>query len=125
MNSDGASLAGLAVIAVLGLIYLGVIVFTIITLWKVFAKAGEPGWACLVPFYNGVVMCKVGGKPGWWFVLLLLPVVNIVVSILVSLGVAERFGKGGGFGVGLILLPFIFYPILAFGSSQYIGPKGV
>ena len=100
-------------------IQLAIVVFYIVTMWKIFAKAGKPGWACLIPIYNFFVMLDIAGKPAWWFLLLLSPFVNIVVGILVLASLAANFGKGGGFVAGLIFLPIIFYPILAFGSAQY------
>lgn len=100
-------------------IELALVVFMIATLWKIFAKAGKPGWACLIPIYNLIVMLEIAGKPVWWFLLFFIPVVNLVIMILVLAGLATNFGKGGGFVVGLILLPIIFYPILAFGGAQY------
>ncbi|MDP3772691.1 MAG: DUF5684 domain-containing protein [Gemmatimonadales bacterium] len=101
------------------LVWLAVIVVVIAGVWKTFEKAGKPGWACLVPIYNAWVVLAIAGKPGWWLLLLLIPVVNLIVGILVSIAVAERFGKGTGFGVGLALLGFIFFPILGFGDAQY------
>ena len=98
-------------------------IFMIAAFWKVFSKAGEPGWAALVPFYNAIVWLKISGKPLWWLILLFIPVANFIVAILASLGLAERFGKSGGFGIGLAFLPFIFFPILGFGSATYVGPK--
>jgi hypothetical protein len=106
----------------LGLIYLAIVVLMIASQWKVFTKAGQPGWASIVPFYNIYVLLQVGGKPGWWLVLFLVPVVNLVVGILTLLAVAKTFGKGGGFVVGLILLPIVFWPILAFDGSTYTRP---
>ena len=100
-------------------IQLAIVVFCIVTMWKIFAKAGKPGWACLIPIYNLIVMLDIAGKPAWWFLLFLIPFVNIVVGILVLVSLAANFGKGGGFVAGLIFLPIIFYPILAFGSAQY------
>lgn len=91
----------------------------IAAMWKVFAKAGEPGWAAIVPIYNTIVLLKVAGKPLWWLLLLFLPVVNFFVLIAVCVSLANNFGKGAGFGVGLALLPVIFYPMLGFGSSTY------
>jgi hypothetical protein len=91
----------------------------IVSLWKVFAKAGEPGWAAIVPIYNVVVLVKISGKPLWWLVLFFIPCVNIIASFVVYVALAERFGKGTGFGIGLWLLGFIFLPILAFGDAQY------
>ena len=105
-----------------GLIVMGIIgIFFIAVMWKVFTKAGEPGWAALVPIYNLVVLLKIAGKPAWWLVLFLIPLVSLVASILVAIGVAERFGKGTGFGLGLAFLGPIFYPVLAFGSAEYRG----
>lgn len=95
------------------------IIFPAVCSWKIFAKAGKPGWAAIVPIYNLFVLLEIIGKPLWWIILMLIPLVNIVVSFLVYLALAGKFGKGGGFGVGLVFLPFIFFPILAFDSSTY------
>jgi hypothetical protein len=104
------------------LFYLAIIVVVIAGMWKVFTKAGQPGWAAIVPIYNIVILLKIVGRPVWWLVLLLIPFVNFVILILVSIDVAKSFGKGPGFGIGLWLLSFIFYPILGFGDAQYVGP---
>lgn len=96
-----------------------VMLFMLSTMWALFSKAGWPGWTSLVPIYNAYVMLKIAGKPGWWMVLMMIPVVNFIVAVLVPMGVAQRFGKGGGFGLGLFLLPWLFYPIIAFGSATY------
>jgi len=101
------------------LISVGVTVFWIAAVWKVYTKAGEPGWASIIPIYNAYVFLKIGGKPGWWLVLMLIPFVNLIVAVVASVAVAERFGKSQGFGVGIALLGFIFYPILGFGGSKY------
>ncbi len=100
---------------------LGVWVFIIASLWKVFTKAGQPGWACLIPIYNIFIMCKIAGKPGWWLLLMLIPLVNFIIAIILCIAIAERFGKGAGFGVGLALLGVVFFPILAFGDAKYLG----
>ena len=108
--------------AVLILIYLAVIVLMVASLWKIFTKAGKPGWACIVPIYNILVILEIAGKPAWWIVLwLLVPVANIIVPIIAWVEVAKRFGKSTGFAVGLILLPIIFMPILGLGSAVYCG----
>jgi hypothetical protein len=112
------ALFGLILLAV----YLAVIVAVIASFWRVFTKAGQPGWAAIIPIYNLYILCKVAGKPGWWLLLMLIPFVNLIIILLVSLAVAENFGKGAGFGVGLMFLGFIFYPILAFGEATYNGP---
>ena len=98
-------------------------VLVIAGMWAAFSKAGQPGWAALIPFYNIYVWLKVAGRPGWWLILLLIPIVNFVISIIVSLDVAKSFGKSGVFGFfGLWLFGFIGYPMLGFGSAQYRGP---
>ena len=106
---------------IIGLIYLAIIVLMIAGMWKVFAKAGEPGWAAIVPIYNMVVLIKIAGRPLWWIILLILPFVSLIFFIIVSLDLAKKFGKGAGYAVGLIFLPFIFYPMLGFGDAQYLG----
>ncbi|MDX9868782.1 MAG: DUF5684 domain-containing protein [Kiritimatiellia bacterium] len=93
----------------------------LVSMWRVFTKAGQPGWAILIPIYNTYVMLKIAGKPGWWLLLMLVPVVNLIVTILMLAGIAQNFGKGGGYVLGLIFLPFLFYPMLAFGDAQYCG----
>src|ERR1700747_670255 len=90
-------------------------------LWKVFAKAGQRGWAAIIPIVNTYFLCKVAGRPGWWVILMFIPLVNFVIWIIISIDVAKNFGKGTGFGVGVAFLSFIFVPILAFGSAQYQG----
>src|SRR5438309_957163 len=94
-------------------------VLVIAGLWKVFTKAGQPGWAAIIPLVNFYFLCKVAGRPGWWLLLLLIcfPIFYIIICI----DVAKRFGKGVGFAIGLIFLGFIFFPILGFGSAQYQG----
>lgn len=105
------------------LIGLAAVVFLIVSMWKVFTKAGEPGWASIIPIYNTIVFLKISGKPIWWIILLLIPIVNLIIALLACLGLAKNFGKGGGFGVGLLLLGFIFMPILAFGDARFVGQK--
>ncbi|MBD0324805.1 MAG: signal peptidase I [Pyrinomonadaceae bacterium] len=103
------------------LLYLAVVVLVIAGFWKVFEKAGQPGWASIVPIYNVIVLLRIAGKPWWWLLLLFIPLVNFVVAIMIAIEVAGNFGKGVGFGLGLAFLGFIFYPILGFGSAQYMG----
>jgi hypothetical protein len=92
-------------------------VFYLAATWRLYNKAGEPGWAAIIPIYQLVVFYRVGGKPGWWFLLYLIPIVDIIVLWLASVGIAKRFGKGVLFGAGIFFLPFIFVPVLAFGGS--------
>jgi len=89
--------------------------------WKIFSKAGQPGWAAIIPIYNWIVWCKIVGRPAWWVLLLLIcfPIFFIILSI----DLAKSFGKGVGFAIGLILLSVIFFPILGFGSATYQGPS--
>ena len=96
----------------------------IASMWKVFAKAGQPGWAAIVPIYNAIVLLQMIGRPLWWIVLLMIPLVNVVVGILVCIELAKCFGKGTGFALGLAFLGVIFYPILGFGSARYLGTAG-
>lgn len=91
----------------------------IASLWQIFKKAGQPGWAAIVPFYNIIVWLRIISKPGWWLILLFLPVVNIVFSVWMVNLLAIKFGRGAGFTFGLIFLGFIFYPLLAFKDYEY------
>jgi hypothetical protein len=91
---------------------------------KVFKKAGQPGWAAIIPIYNLYVILKIVGKPGWWLLLMLIPLVNVVFAIWTVNLLSKSFGKDVGFTLGLIFLSFIFWPILAFGDAKYQGPYG-
>ena len=99
--------------------YFAVIILMIAGMWGVFVKAGKPGWAAIIPIYNMIVLLEITGKPIWWFILMLIPLVNIIVYIIVLIELARRFGKGIGFAIGLLIFPFICFPILGFGSAQY------
>jgi Family of unknown function (DUF5684) len=118
MDQSGAGLFS----GVFSIVLLAIMVVVIASMWKVFTKAGEPGWAAIVPIYNAVVLLKIAGKPVWWLLLLLIPFVNFVVIFMVYISLAKNFGKGAGFGIGLVLLGIIFFPILAFGDARYLGP---
>lgn len=104
-----------------GFIVLAIIIAVIAGIWKVFEKAGKPGWAAIIPIYNLIVLLEIAGKPLWWIILFFIPFVNLIAVILVSLAVARNFGKSDAFGIGLALLGFIFYPILGFGDAQFKG----
>jgi len=103
-------------------IYLAVIVLMIVALWKVFEKAGKPGWAAIIPIYNTIILLEIVGRPVWWIVLLLIPCVGIVFAIIVMNDLSKSFGKGIGYTLGIIFLPFIFIPLLGFGDARYSGP---
>ncbi len=119
---DGAEAAGAAVIGVFVLIYLLMIAAWIAGWWKCFTKAGKPGWAAIIPIYNFIVTLEIVGKPIWWILLCFIPCVNFVIYLLVFIDLAKAFGKSPAFGIGLLFLPFIFFPILGFGDARYVGP---
>ncbi len=102
---------------------LAVLVLMIAAGWKIFTKAGQPGWAVIVPIYNFIVLLKIIGKPTWWVVLLFIPFVNYVIIIWSYNLLSKSFGKDVGFTLGLIFLGFIFFPVLGFGSAEYQGPS--
>ncbi len=95
-------------------------VLIIVSLWKIFKKAGKPGWVSIIPIYNIYVICQIAEKKWWNILLLLIPIANIYAMIVLYNGLAKKFGKSGGFVVGMILLPIIFFPILAFSGSEPI-----
>ncbi len=103
----------------IGFIYLVFIVCTIAGYWKTFEKAGQPGWGCIIPVYNIYLMTKIAQKPAWWTIMCFIPVVNFVFIIMLLSAIAQRFGKGIGFFIGMLLLPFIFIPMLGFGDATY------
>ena len=105
------------------LFWLALILLPIIAMWKIFMKAGKPGWACIIPIYNIIVLLEIVGKPLWWIFLFLIPGVNLVFGIWTINLLSKSFGQSEGFTVGLILLPIIFYPILGFGDATYKGPS--
>lgn len=119
MNESGGEVAGVIVL----LIYLAILVVVIAGCWKVYVKANKPGWACIIPIYNIIVWLEITGRPIWWIILMFIPIVSIVVMIIVCIDLAKSFGKGGGYGIGIAFLPFIFLPMLGFGSAQYQGPS--
>lgn len=106
------------------LLYVALIIVLIVAQWKIFEKAGQPGWACLIPIYSFYVLLKIVGKPGWWLLLMLVPIVNLIVALYVIHLLSQSFGKEIGFTLGLIFLGPIFYIILGFGDAKYIGPGG-
>ena len=106
------------------ILMIAILIFLIIALWRIFEKAGQPGWACIIPIYSTIVLLKIVGKPWWWLFLLCIPIVNIIFAIWVTNLLSLSFGKETGFTIGLIFLGIIFYPILGFGSAAYVGPAG-
>lgn len=106
------------------IIWLAFVVFLIAAQWKVYEKAGQPGWACIIPIYNIYVLLKIVGKPGWWLIMMIIPGVNLIFAIWALNMLSKSFGKDEGFTVGLLFLGIIFYPILGFGDARYLGPYG-
>jgi Family of unknown function (DUF5684) len=119
MSNPFAALFGGAML----LVWLAILLVTIIGGWKTFEKAGQPGWAIFIPIYNVYILLKIAGRPGWWLLLLLIPLVNLAIAFIVAIDVAKSFGEGAVFG---ILLLAIFSPIgylmLGFGNYRYLGP---
>jgi hypothetical protein len=110
--------------AIVVVLYLALVVFLIAAGWKLYEKAGQPGWASIIPIYGTLVMLKIIGKPWWWLLMMLIPGVNIVFLIWMINMLSKSFGKDEGYTIGLILLGIVFYPMLAFGSAKYLGPYG-
>lgn len=100
-------------------------VVALVGLWKMFQKAGKPGWAAIVPIYNVIVLLQIVGRPVWWLVLLFIPFVNLVVGIILSIDLAKAYGKGVGWGILAIFLPFVVYPYFGFSNDvKYVGKAG-
>jgi len=118
-GGGGSAIGGMLMLV----IWLAILVLIIAGFWKVFTKAGHPGWMAIIPILNLYILCKIAGRPGWWLILLLIPFINFVASAIISIDVAKAFGKTVAFGIGLWLLGPIFYCILGFGPAQYQGPS--
>lgn len=101
-----------------------IFLIVVISWWKIFEKAGQPGWKAIIPIYNFYILLKIVGKPGWWLILILIPFLNFVFIVWTYNMLSKSFGKDEAFTVGLVLLGFVFFPILGFGSAKYLGPYG-
>jgi hypothetical protein len=112
---------GGAGIIVFWVVYLAVLAVVIAGMWKTFEKANQPGWAAIIPIYNVYILTKIGGLAWWYLLLLFVPIVQLYAAYKISRGVAEAFGQGLGFALGLWFLGFIFYPLLGFGDYSYQG----
>ena len=99
--------------------YLAVWAIQIVSFWKVFTKAGYPGWYAIIPIFNAVIITRIGKYSGWYTLLLFIPFVNFVWLFILNIDIAKAFGKSTGFGVLMTLLPIIGYPILGFGDAKY------
>ena len=124
--ADTSSTATAGLLALFSGVYLMVVlvmaVITIVALWRIFTKAGEPGWGSLVPFYNLYLLFKISWGNGWLFLLAFVPIVNVVVSLIAYYKLCVAFGHGVGFFFGILFLNPIFMMIMAFDSSEYYGP---
>ena len=120
---ESSSSGGGAGIAIAVVIWLAFLAIYVVSLWKIFTKMGQPGWSGIVPILNYVVIARLSGKAWWYGLLPLVPCIGIIFVIILLFDLAQLFGHGGGFTVGLVLLPIIFLPILAFGDSVYQGPQ--
>ena len=118
-------LTGLMSLAVIWVIALLLMALMIVAMWILFKKAGKPGWAAVVPFYDQYTLYEITWGNGWRFLMLLIPIYNIILMILTYIRLAKAFGKEEGYAVGLIFLPHVFVPMLAFGSAAYHGVPGV
>ncbi len=99
------------------------LIVEIVGAWFMFEKAGEPGWAAIIPIYNWLIGIKIAGKPWWFILLILIPLVNIIIYIVILDGLSKSFGKTTAFTIGLFFFRFIFIPILGFGNAVYQGDK--
>lgn len=99
--------------------YFAVIILLIVSVWKIFTKAGQPGWASIIPIYNTIIFLKIVNKPWWWLFIFMIPIVGIVFAIIATHRLSLSFGKGAGYTLGIMFLPFIFFPMLAFGDASY------
>jgi hypothetical protein len=130
-NNEAAALGLImALIAGFGMLILAGYAVVLIGMWKVFTKAGQPGWAVLIPFYNIIVLLRVAGLPWYWVFAVFLPIIPIlgvlaymVLAVMCLHRISTRFGQGVGFTIGLTLLSPIFFLILGFGSSKYVGEQ--
>ncbi len=123
MEGNGGG-AGSAIGALIMLVIeLGIFGIMIAGMWKIFTKAGQPGWAAIVPIYNTYLLTQIVGRPILWFILTFVPCANIVALWFITQDLAKSFGKSSGFGMGLFFLGPIFFPMLGFSDAQYSGPS--
>ena len=120
----------LMIMGVLGGTWMGFLwsIFLILPMmgaWRVYEKANQIGWACLIPVYNFYILTKIVGKPDWWWLLLFIPFVNLIILIIVLNELSKSFGKSTEYTLGLLFLGFIFYPLLGLSHDEYIGPGGI
>ena len=117
MSDYGEFLGGMG--PVVWIVWLAFMVFYLYCGWKLFEKAGQPGWGILIPIYNIYLIMLIAKRPGWWLLLFFIPIVNFIIAIIINFDIAKQFGKDTVFGLGLLFLGFIFYPVLALGNAKY------
>lgn len=130
-NDNGAAAAGGAASLLCGglgsiicfALIMALSLIPLIGLWKMFEKAGKPGWAAIVPIYNAYILTEIAGMDIMWFILTFVPCVNVVAAVMIWINVAKNFGKDTGYAIGIILLPFIFIPLLGFSDARYTPMK--
>lgn len=112
-DSSGGGMVGWIIVGAL-------VLLEVIAMWRVFEKAKQPGWAAIIPIYNLYIQLKIANRPGWWLLLYLIPLVNLVVQVVVALDIAKAFGKSTVFGIfGLWLFSFVGYLMLGYGDAKY------
>jgi uncharacterized protein DUF5684 len=124
VSGSGDAAAAGAGGGIFSIVWLVVVVAMIAAMWKIFTKAGQPGWAAIIPLYNYIVLFRITGKSAWWILGLMVPILNFYVAIRLVFNLASVFGRGIGFGFGLLFLFPIFAMILGFGDAVYVGPNG-
>jgi hypothetical protein len=107
-----------------GIFMVIITIISVAILWKIFVKAGQAGWKAIIPIYDQYILLKIIGRPGWWLLLSFIPLVNVIVAIVIALELGRAFGRSKWFSIFLLVIFPIGYLILAFGSTQYLGPKG-
>jgi len=108
---------------IIGLVGLGTLIISVIAMWRLFEKAGKPGWASIIPIYSSIVLLEIIGKPTIWILWLLIPCTSPIFAIWSLNLLMKSFGKDEGYTIGVLFLPFIFLPMLAFGNNPYLGPS--
>jgi hypothetical protein len=122
-TADAALSAG--AMAIISIVYLAVFALIIVSMWKLFVKAGKPGWASIVPIYNSYQVTQIAGRPWWWLLLMLIPFAGIVFAVIIVVDFVKSYGKSTGFALLALFLPFVAYPIMALDKNVvYRGPAG-
>lgn len=127
MNEDalmGGMEAAAGIMRTVGIVSLIVGILMIVAMWKIYVKAGKPGWASIIPIYNIIVYLEIIGKPWWWLIMFIIPIVNVIFVIWSINLLSKSYGNGIGFTIGLLILNPVFILILAFGGAKYAGPAG-